>query len=64
MALESTRLAEAELRSGRLVLPLAASARDVFYVGHQLVFPLGEQRHAPLRRFIAWLSAELDLPPP
>lgn len=64
VALESTLLAQAELQAGRLVMPVAASARDLFYAGHQLVFPLQEQRYAPLRRFIAWLSAELDLPDP
>jgi len=35
VALESTRLAERELASGRLVRPLAGLAEDVRYVGHQ-----------------------------
>src|SRR5436305_11869865 len=38
VALESTRLAERELASGRLVRPLP-EARDIAYVGHFLTFP-------------------------
>ena len=38
VALESLRLAERELASGRLVQPLAGRAKDVRYVGHWLVF--------------------------
>ena len=39
VALESLRLAERELASGRLVQPLAGRARDMRYAGHCLVFP-------------------------
>jgi DNA-binding transcriptional LysR family regulator len=38
VALESTRLAERELASGRLVMPLDRRAVAVRYIGHNLVF--------------------------
>ena len=62
VALESTRLAERELESGRLVQPLAGLARDVSYVGHWLVFPPAKEESQALRQFIAWLTGELGLP--
>ena len=39
IALESTRLAEREIETGRIVAPLAGRAKDVEYIGHYLVFP-------------------------
>ena len=62
VALESVRLAERELRDGRLVLPLAGRARDLSLVGHRLVFPVGADRKPALARFRTWLIGELDLP--
>ncbi len=61
VALESTRLAEKELASGRLVQPLAGLAQDVGYVGHWLVFPPAKEASPALRQFVAWLIAELGL---
>lgn len=61
VALESTRLAERELTSGRLVRPLAGRAEDVRYVAHHLVFPRTAGRRHTLRLFAKWLSAELGL---
>jgi LysR family transcriptional regulator, glycine cleavage system transcriptional activator len=61
VALESTRLAERELASGRLVRPLAGRAEDVRYVAHHLVFPRNASRRHTLRLFAKWLSAELGL---
>jgi DNA-binding transcriptional LysR family regulator len=61
VALESTRLAERELASGRLVRPLAGRAEDVRYVAHHLVFPRTASRRHTLRLFAKWLSAELGL---
>lgn len=61
IALESTRLAERELASGRLVQPLAGRAEDVRYVGHHLVFPRNVRQRHGLRLFTKWLSAELGL---
>jgi LysR family transcriptional regulator, glycine cleavage system transcriptional activator len=61
VALESTRLAERELASGRLVRPLAGRAEDVRYVAHHLVFPRNASRRHTLRLFAKWLSTELGL---
>lgn len=61
VALESTRLAERELASGRLVRPLATCAEDIRYVGHNLVFPRSARQRHSLRLFMTWLSAELGL---
>jgi LysR family transcriptional regulator, glycine cleavage system transcriptional activator len=61
VALESTRLAERELASGRLLRPLAGRAEDVRYVAHHLVFPRTASRRHTLRLFAKWLSAELGL---
>ena len=61
VALESTRLAERELASGRLVRPLAGLAEDVRYVGHHLVFPRSTRQRHSLRLFMTWLGIELGL---
>jgi LysR family transcriptional regulator, glycine cleavage system transcriptional activator len=61
VALESTRLAERELASGRLVRPLAGQAEDVRYIGHHLVFPRSTRQRHILRLFTKWLGAELGL---
>ena len=61
VALESTRLAERELRSGRLVAPLAGHAKDVRYVGHRLVHPKASHSRRTLRVFSEWLLAELGI---
>ena len=61
VALESTRLAERELASGRLVMPLEQNSVPVRYVGHNLVFPrYVRQRHA-LKVFTEWLLTELGI---
>ena len=61
VALESTRLAERELASGRLVRPLVGLAEDVRYVGHHLVFPRSARQRHSLRLFMTWLGTELGL---
>jgi LysR family transcriptional regulator, glycine cleavage system transcriptional activator len=61
VTLESTRLAERELASGRLMRPLVGLAEDVRYVGHHLVFPRSTQQCHSLRLFTKWLGAELGL---
>lgn len=61
VALESLRLAERELASGRLVQPLVGVAQDVRYIGHWLVFPPAKEQSPALVQFIAWLGAELGL---
>ena len=61
ITLESTRLAEREITSGRLVRPLAGRAEDIRYVGHQLVFPRSTRQRHSLRLFTKWLGVELGL---
>lgn len=59
VALESTRLAERELASGRLVAPLLENCENVRYVGHYLIYPAAAQRRRTVQVFVAWLRAEL-----
>lgn len=61
IALESTRLAERELREGRLVAPLAGRAKDVRYVGHSLVYPRFLRQRQIVKVFAEWISRELNL---
>jgi DNA-binding transcriptional LysR family regulator len=61
VALESTRLAERELASGRLIMPLDQKATPIHYVGHNLVFPRHVRQRHPLRTFTKWLLAELGV---
>lgn len=61
VALESRRLAERELASGRLVAPLAGIANDIRYIGHWLVFPPDKAGLPALAHFLAWLGMELCL---
>ena len=61
VALESTRLAERELASGRLLMPLQGSAVPIRYVGHNLVFPRHVRQRYPLKAFADWLMAELGV---
>ena len=62
VCLESTRLAERELRDGRLVNPLASCSRSVKYVGHYFVYPESSRNKASVRIFRDWLLKELGLP--
>jgi|SRR6185437_3348189 len=62
VALESTRLAERELKSGRLVAPLAGRAKDVDYIGHHLVFPRAGRQRRAVKVFMEWLFDALALP--
>jgi len=61
VALDSVRLAERELRDGRLVMPLAGRSQTMTLVGHRLVFPAGADRKPALAKFASWLMAELEL---
>ncbi|MGH1571126.1 LysR substrate-binding domain-containing protein [Methylobacterium sp. P31] len=63
VALESTRLAEREISTGRLIAPLASRSEDVSYVGHHLVYPPSARRCLPLKVFARWLAAELSILP-
>ncbi|MFO1074212.1 MAG: LysR substrate-binding domain-containing protein [Geminicoccaceae bacterium] len=64
VALESTRLVEAELAAGRLVAPLRGLSNDIEYTGHYLVFPGTAKPRKAVRMFAVWLMRELGLPPP
>jgi len=64
IALESTRLAEREIASGRLVAPLEGIARDVRYIGHYLVHPPRAAGRRAVRTFAAWIAGELGLESP
>jgi DNA-binding transcriptional LysR family regulator len=61
VALESMRLAEKELREGKLVAPLAGRAKDVTYIGHHLVFPRFPRQRQLVQLFARWLGRELAL---
>ena len=60
VALESTRLADRELASGRLVQPLLNRSVECRYVGHRLVYPAARSRTVAM--FRDWLQVELGLP--
>ena len=60
---KSTRLAEREMRVGRIVAPLAGRAKDVEYIGHYLVFPRSARQRRAVCVFTEWLLNELGLPP-
>ncbi len=61
VALESTRLAERELASGRLMRPLYDACEDVTYTGHWLVFPRSDHYGRGLVVFTRWLLVELGM---
>jgi DNA-binding transcriptional LysR family regulator len=61
VALESTRLAERELTSGRLVRPLHLACEDVVYTGHWLVIPRAKLYARSLILLTRWLGAELGI---
>jgi DNA-binding transcriptional LysR family regulator len=63
VALESTLLAERELRARKLVRPLGKATTDVRYVGHHLVFPPDGAQNRALQTFKTWLLGELNLGP-
>lgn len=63
VTLESTQLAEREIRRGDLVAPLAGVGRDITYVGHYLVFPYKAKPRRSVRMFIDWIARELEIEP-
>jgi DNA-binding transcriptional LysR family regulator len=62
VALESTLLAQRELKQGRLVAPLTGKAKDITYTGHHFVYPRARQGSLLIETFLAWLIKELDQP--
>ena len=61
VALESTRLAERELASGRHGRPLHLTCEDVVYTGHWLVIPRAKLYARPVVLLTRWLGAELGV---
>lgn len=61
VALESVRLAERELESGRLVRPLDRVCEDIVYTGHWLVFPRANRYSQSIISFVDWFAKELSL---
>ena len=64
VALESTRLAQREILSGKLVAPLAGRTRDLRYIGHYLCYPKSGSQRRLVGAFADWLRAELRTPAP
>ncbi|TAN12177.1 MAG: LysR family transcriptional regulator [Rhizobiaceae bacterium] len=62
VCLESTRLAERELRDGRLVCPLINKSQSVDYLAHYFVYPESSRNKTSVRLFRDWLFRELELP--
>ena len=60
VTLESTRLAEREIATGKLIAPLAGRSVDVRYVGHYLVFPRASRQRRAVRAFADWIAAQLS----
>ena len=60
VTLESTRLAEREIATGKLVAPLEGRSVDVRYVGHYLVFPRASRQRRAVRAFAEWITSELS----
>lgn len=61
VALESLRLAERELASGRLVRPLLGAAEDVTYTGHWLAVPRPKLYARSVVLLTEWLGRELGV---
>lgn len=61
VCLESTRLAEKELASGRLVTPLDGISRDVSETHHFFVYPKRNAERPVVLAFARWLLGELSL---
>lgn len=61
VVLESTLLAEGELRSGALVAPLRSLTHEIQYIGHYLVYPKRRTRHEASEVFKKWLLDEIGM---
>ncbi|MBB4858322.1 DNA-binding transcriptional LysR family regulator [Novosphingobium chloroacetimidivorans] len=59
ICLDSTRLAERELTSGRLVAPLAGRSEDLLETGHYLVYPKRNATRPIVKAFTRWVLAEI-----
>lgn len=61
VVLESTLLAEGELKSGALVAPLRSVTHEIQYIGHYLVYPRRRTRHEASEVFKKWLLDEIGV---
>lgn len=61
VVLESTLLAEGELKKGTLVAPLRTVTHDIQYIGHYLVHPRRRTPHQAAEVFKKWLLDELGV---
>jgi LysR family transcriptional regulator, glycine cleavage system transcriptional activator len=64
VVLESTLLADRELKNGTLACPLLGSTREVPYIGHYLVYPKRFHHHQAFNTFKTWLLKELGVEQP
>ena len=64
VVLESTLLADRELKNGTLASPLLGSTREVPYIGHYLVYPQRLHHHQAFDTFKSWLLKELGIGQP
>lgn len=60
VTLESTMLAEREIKAGRLVAPLAGRGSDIRYIGHHLVYPSAHRQRRIVKLFVDWLLARAN----
>ncbi|WP_439472217.1 LysR substrate-binding domain-containing protein [Brevundimonas sp.] len=63
VCLDSTRLAERELASGRLVAPLDGQCDNLIYAPHYLVYPKRNAQRPIVAAFARWLIGELAKDP-
>ena len=61
VVLESTLLADRELKKGILASPLLGRTREVPYIGHYLVYPKRLHYHQAFDTFKTWLLKELGV---
>ncbi len=61
VVLESTLLAEQEIKNGLLVSPLIDITNEIHYIGHYLVYPERHHHNAALETFREWLLTQLSM---
>ena len=64
VVLESTLLADNELKKGNLVTPLMESTQEIRYIGHYLVYPKRLHYHSAFEIFKDWLLDQLGITQP
>tara|TARA_R110002124_G_scaffold77169_8_gene206635 strand:- start:10574 stop:11443 length:870 start_codon:yes stop_codon:yes gene_type:complete len=59
ICLDSDRLAERELKTGRLVAPLRGLSHDPIDTGHKLVYPSRNAKRPIVKHFTEWILSEI-----